>query len=268
MVDSNDSMTGSKGPGDDATFRLEGRTALVTGSTTGLGLEMAHGLGRAGARVALNYANDESRAEAAFAAFRDAGGQGGLFRGSIIDSDEVDRLVREIGESLGPIDILVLNATPDQPHRPIEDYDWEFHQSMLDFFIRSPFLLAKAVLPGMKARRRGRIINIGSEVVARGVGDFSPYVAAKAGQNGWNRSMATELAPWNITVNMVSPGWIPVARHDADPQEEKDAYRALIPMDRWGVPADVAGCVTFLAGDAAGFITGQNIHVNGGMTVQ
>ena len=268
MPDLEESETGSITPGIDPTFRLDGRTALVTGSTTGLGLEMAHGLGRAGARVALNYANDRSRAEGAFAAFEDAGGRGGLFRGSIIDSDDIDRLVAEIGEMLGPIEILVLNATPDQPHRPIEEYDWAFHQSMLDFFIRSPFLLARAVLPGMKARRRGRIINIGSEVVARGVGEFSPYVAAKAGQNGWNRSMATELAPWNITVNMVSPGWIPVARHESDPQEDKDAYRDLIPMDRWGVPADVAGCVTFLAGDAAGFITGQNIHVNGGMTVQ
>ena len=79
--------------------------------------------------------------------------------------------------------------------------------------------------------------------------------------------MATELAPWNITVNMVSPGWIPVERHQDDPQEEKDEYRALIPLDRWGVPEDIAGCVTFLAGDAAAFITAQNIHVNGGMTV-
>jgi 3-oxoacyl-[acyl-carrier protein] reductase len=119
----------------------------------------------------------------------------------------------------------------------------------------------------MKAQRWGRIINIGSEVVARGVGNFSPYVAAKGAQNGWNRSMATELAPWNITVNMVSPGWIPVERHENDPQEEKDGYRALIPMDRWGVPDDVAGCVAFLASDAASFITAQNIHVNGGMTV-
>ncbi|MBC03721.1 MAG: 3-oxoacyl-ACP reductase [Phycisphaerae bacterium] len=253
--------------GQDPTFRLDGRTALVTGSTAGLGLAMARGLARAGASVALNYANNDARAEAAFEDFKAEGLRGGLFKASVIDQAEIERLVAEVEASLGPIDILVVNATPDQPHMPIEQYDWDFHQSMLDFFIRSPFLLARAVLPGMKARRRGRIINIGSEVFARGVGEFSPYVAAKGGQNGWTRSMASELAPWNITVNMVSPGWIPVERHENDPQEEKDEYRALIPLDRWGVPEDVAGCVTFLAGDAAGFITAQNIHVNGGMTV-
>ncbi len=265
MFDGDDSRDSAKGR--DGTFRLDGRTALVTGSTAGLGLAMAKGLGAAGAKVALNYANDHERAEAAFAEFEAEGLEGGLFSGSVIDEDEVRSLVDRVEASLGPIDILVVNATPDQPHMPIEEYDWDFHQSMLDCFIRGPFLLTRAVLPGMKARRWGRIINIGSEVVARGVGEFSPYVAAKGGQNGWNRSMATELAPWNITVNMVSPGWIPVARHDADPQDEKDAYRALIPLGRWGVPEDVAGCVTFLSGDAAAFITAQNIHVNGGMTV-
>ena len=265
MADGDDSRNDVQG--QDSTFRLDGRTALVTGSTTGLGLAMARGLARAGARVALNYANNQERAEAALADFKSDGLQGDLFKASVIDESEVKRLVMEVEASLGPVDILVVNATPDQPHLPIEEYDWAFHQSMLDFFVRSPFLLAGAVLPGMKARRWGRIINIGSEVVARGVGDFSPYVAAKGGQNGWTRSMATELAPWNITVNMVSPGWIPVERHRDDPQEEKDEYRALIPLDRWGVPEDIAGCVTFLAGDAASLITAQNIHVNGGMTV-
>lgn len=265
MADGDDSRIASQG--QDSTFRLDGRTALVTGSTAGLGLAMARGLARAGARVALNYANNQERAEAAHADFKADGLKGELFKASVVDESEVQRLVAEVEAAMGPIDILVVNATPDQPHMPIEEYDWAFHQSMLDFFIRSPFLLTRAILPGMKARRWGRIINIGSEVVARGVGDFSPYVAAKGGQNGWTRSMATELAPWNITVNMVSPGWIPVERHQDDPQEEKDEYRALIPLDRWGVPEDVAGCVTFLAGDAAAFITAQNIHVNGGMTV-
>jgi 3-oxoacyl-[acyl-carrier protein] reductase len=92
-------------------------------------------------------------------------------------------------------------------------------------------------------------------------------VAAKGAQTGWTRSMAMELAPWQITVNLVAPGWIPVERHAHDPQHEKDTYRALIPLGRWGVPADVGGIVAFLASDAAAFITGQDIAVNGGMTV-
>ena len=138
---------------------------------------------------------------------------------------------------------------------------------MLDFFVKSPFLLTRACLASMKAKRFGRIINLASEVMARGTPNFSAYVAAKGGQIGWSRSMATELAPYGITVNTISPGWIPVERHEKDPQSEKDEYLAQIPMGRWGVPQDVGGTVTFLAGDAASFVTGQNIHVNGGMTV-
>ena len=262
----------SRPPSKDASspaapFSLAGRVALVTGSSTGLGKAMAFALGRAGARVALNYHRNQRRAEACLAEFRAAGLEGGMFRASVVDPADVDRLAKEVARTLGPIDVLVVNATPDQPHEPIERYDWEFCQSMLDFFIKSPFLLTRAVLPHMKERRWGRIINIGSEVFQRGVGNFSAYVAAKGGQNGWTRSMATELAPFGITVNMISPGWIPVERHANDPQSEKDAYLALIPAGRWGVPDDVGGACVFLASDAASFVSGQNLCVNGGLTV-
>ncbi len=245
---------------------LQGRTALVTGSSKGLGKAMAIGLGKAGARVAMNYANSTETAERAFADFQAAGCEGGMFRGDVSSPEGVDTLCREVAERLGPIDIVVVNATPDQPQKPIEEYDWAFYQSMLDFFVKSPYLLARAVLPHMKQQRWGRLLNIGSEVFRRGVPNFSAYVAAKGAQAGWTRSMANELAPWNITVNIVSPGWIPVERHENDPQELKDGYRALIPMNRWGVPEDLAGIVAFLASDAASFITGQDIAVNGGMT--
>lgn len=248
-------------------FSLEGKVALVTGSSKGLGRAMATGLGRAGAKVAFNYRNGQEQAESAFAAYRAEGLEGGLYRASAIDEAEIAAMCDAIERELGAIDILVVNATPDQPQRPIEDYDWAFYQSMLDFFVKSPYLLTRRVLPQMKARRSGRILNITSEVFHRGVGNFSAYVAAKGAQNGWTRSMATELAPWNITVNMIAPGWIPVERHANDPQEQKDGYRALIPMDRWGVPEDVIGATVFLASDAASFVTGQNICVNGGMTV-
>lgn len=249
-------------------FSLQGRVALVTGSTTGLGRAIALALGQAGASVALNFQNNTARAEKAFAEFQAAGCAGGLFRGDVTSESDVPRLISAIEDELGPVDILVPNATCDQPHKPIEDYDWAFYQSMVDFFIKSPFLLTRACLPHMKQQRWGRIINIGSEVVGRGVPNFTAYVAAKGGQNGFHRSLATELAPFGITVNMISPGWIPVERHEKDPQSEKDGYHSLIPAGRWGLPSDVGGTAVFLASEAAGFVVGQNIAVNGGMTLQ
>jgi 3-oxoacyl-[acyl-carrier protein] reductase len=228
---------------------------------------MAMALGRAGAKVAFNYCNSQETAERAFAEFSKEKLPGMLVRADVTNEAEVQQLYRQVADRLGPIDILVLNATCDQPHKPIEQYDWAFFQSMVDFFIKSPFLLTRACLPHMKQQRWGRIINIGSEVVARGVPNFTAYVAAKGGQNGFHRSLATELAPWNITVNMIAPGWIPVERHAQDPQSEKDAYHALVPTCRWGVPEDVGGAVVFLAGESSSFITGQNLHINGGLTV-
>ena len=249
-------------------LRLDGRTALVTGSSRGLGLAMARRLGLQGARVALNWRNGKEKAEQAYEELKGRGIQCDLFCGNVIDEADVNDLCARVAKSLGPIDLLVVNATPDQPHMPIEEYDWAFHQSMLDFFVKSPFLLARALLPRMKQQRFGRIVNLGSEVVRLGVPNFSAYVAAKGAQMGWTRSMARELAPWQITVNMVSPGWIPVERHANDPQSDKDSYRATIPLDRWGVPDDVGGLVAFLCSDAAAQVRGVAWTMDGGWVAQ
>jgi 3-oxoacyl-[acyl-carrier protein] reductase len=247
-------------------FCLNGHVALVTGSSTGLGKGIAEVLGRAGAKVVLNYANNASRGEEALAKLRELGIDCILHRADVTDEAAVDELFRVAESAYGPVDIVVVNATPDQPLRPIEEYDWDFYQSMLNFFVKSPYLLTRRALPGMREKTWGRIVNITSEVFHRSVAPFSAYVAAKGGQIGWTRSMATELAPWGITVNSVAPGWIPVQRHEKDPQEMKDAYFSIIPMGRWGTPDDVGFAVLYFASEEASFVTGQTICVNGGNT--
>lgn len=247
-------------------FSLKDRTVIVTGNSTGLGKAIGLELGKAGAKVPINFAHNRQRAEEAAAEYKEAGIETAIVQADVTDEAGVDSLFSEVESQLGSVDIIVANATCEQPLKPIEDYDWAFYQRMIDFFIKSPFLLAKRGLPHMKSQSWGRFINITSEVFHRSVSPFSAYVAAKGGQIGWSRSMASELAPFRITVNTVAPGWIPVERHENDPQEMKDEYRDLIPMQRWGKPEDVAEAVTYFASDEASFVTGQTLLVNGGMT--
>lgn len=244
-------------------FSLSGRVALITGNSTGLGKQIGLELGRCGAKVPVNYYNNDTRARQTLAEYEAAGIESMLVKADVTDATQVDTMVSEIEQQLGPVDILVPNATCEQPLKTIEDYDWDFYQRMLDFFIKSPFLLTKRILPHLKQQGWGRIINITSEVFQKSANPFSAYVAAKGGQIGWSRSMSQELAPFGITVNMVAPGWIPVERHESDPQEDKDAYLATIPMGRWGVPSDVANAVVYLASNEASFVSGQTICVNG-----
>ena len=243
---------------------LKNHVALITGSTTGLGYGIAKVLGLAGAKVVMNYYNDEERANRAFSEFQSLGCEGILVRGDAIDENSVQKIVEEGESKFGEIDIVVPNATPDQPLKPIEEYDWEFYQQMINFFVKSPYLLTRATIGKMKQKQWGRIIYISSEVYQLSVSPFSAYVSAKGGQIGWTRSMSKELAPFGITVNTVNPGWIPTERHNDDPQEDKDAYLEQIPAGRWGVPEDVGEAVAYFASEEASFITGQTICVNGG----
>ena len=224
-------------------FCLDGHTAIVTGNSSGLGKEIGMALGQAGASVPVNFFHNQKRAEATLAEYQAAGITTCLIQADVITQTGIDTLFSQTEQQLGTPDILVPNATCDQPHKPIDQYDWEFYQAMIDFFIKSPFLMTQRGMDAMKSAGWGRIINIVSEVYHRSVGNFSAYVAAKGGQVGWTRSMATEFADCGITVNMIAPGWIPTERHADDPQEEKDGYHALIPLQRWGVPRDVADAV-------------------------
>jgi len=247
-------------------FSLLNRVALVTGSSRGLGRGIALALGRAGAKVCLNYLNNSEAAEGTLTKLREEGIHAAMFRADASDKVQVESMIEAIEEKFGSLDILVPNATPEQPQKPIEEYDADFYRQMYDFFVVSPFHLAKAVLPGMKKRKSGRIINITSEVFHSSVPEFSAYVAAKGGQIGWSRSMASELAPFGITVNTVAPGWIPTERHENDSEEAKNEYLKTIPFGRWGTPEDVGNAVVYYSSDEASFVTGQTLCVNGGRT--
>jgi NAD(P)-dependent dehydrogenase (short-subunit alcohol dehydrogenase family) len=247
---------------------LNSRVALVTGASRGLGAAIARALAEDGAKVAVNFFAGADKADKVVTGIRKAGGVAQAFGADVRDEGQVDRLSREVTQSLGPIDILVVNATGEQPMLPIEEIDWRTCLDQLEFFVKSPLLLVKATLGGMKARKYGRIIQIGSEVFEAGLGRFSNYVSAKGAQLGLTRSWARELGPWGITVNSVSPGWIPTERHADIPDHVKEEYASRTPLKRLGLPEEVGKTVVFLASDAGAFITGQKISVNGGNTVE
>jgi 3-oxoacyl-[acyl-carrier protein] reductase len=247
---------------------LTGKTALVTGASRGLGAAIARTLAARGARVAINTFGSPERADRLCDEISLIGGKAKTFRADVRDESAVRAMVASIEQTLGPVDIAVCNATGPQPFVALEELTWQAFLDQLEFFVKSPMLIAQAVVPGMKDRRRGRLINIGSEVFEKGVPKFSNYVAAKGAQLGLTRSWAMELAEFGITVNLVAPGWIPTERHAGDSDESKAAYAATVPMKRMGVPDDIGSAVAFLASDAAGFITGQKISVNGGNTLE
>ncbi len=249
------------------TNEIKNRTALVTGAARGLGNAIASELANHGANVAINYYSSREAADRLREEIEDRGGRAAIFQADVRGEQEVARMATEVSTVFGPIDILVVNATGPQPFYSIEEQTWEHYLHQLEFFVKSPLLLLKAVLPAMKKQRFGRVIQIGSEVFELGNPRFANYVAAKGAQLGLTRSWARELAPDGITVNLVAPGWIPTERHAGVPADELEAYRRQVPMQKMGEAADIAKIVAFLASDSAGFITGQKFSVNGGNTL-
>ncbi len=252
---------------------LLGKVALVTGASRGLGASIAQSLGKRGAKVAVNTFGSPDKARVVASEIRRVGGEAEVFKADVRDESEVKAMVAAIEAKFGPVEILVCNATGPQPFRTIEEVTWKDCLDQLEFFVKSPILLTKAVLPGMKARRSGRIIQIGSEVFEKGVPNFFQLRPGQGGAaSGLTRVLFSGPTSWpsgrsRSTWSLLAG--FPPSAHADDPQAMKDAYASGRAHETDGCPRDDIwrGRRTFLASDSARFITGQKISVNGGNTL-
>jgi gluconate 5-dehydrogenase len=248
-------------------FDLTGRLALVTGSSIGLGYAIAEGLARAGARLVIN-GRDEGRLAGAAKALRAGGADVDASAFDVADVNATHAAIAAIEASHGPLDIVVNNAGVNRRKLldAFTDEDW---RAVLGANLDGPFHVTRAVLPGMKARRRGKIINICSLASEIGRPGIVPYAVSKGGVQMLTRALAVELAPLNIQVNGIAPGFFGTAMNSPlinDP--DFDAWvRRRTPVGRWGEPSEIGGAAVFLASDAASFVTGHVLFVDGGFSV-
>ena len=241
----------------------KGKIALVTGAGQGIGASIAIEMGRLGAAVAVVDINLEN-AEQTAASIRAAGGQAQAFATNVADADQVKSLFASVTEQFGGLDILVNNAgiTRDGLLIRMRDEDWD---DVLNVNLKGAFLCIREAARIMSKKKYGRIVNISSVVALMGNAGQANYCASKAGLIGLTRSCARELARRQITVNAVAPGFIETAMTKDLPEKVRDGLLAMIPLERLGQPEDVMRSVVFLAGEGAGYITGQVLEVNGGM---
>jgi 3-oxoacyl-[acyl-carrier protein] reductase len=244
--------------------KLDGKSAIVTGASRGIGKDIALYLAKEGAKVAVNYSGSKDKAEAVVEEIKALGGEAFVIQANVDQAEDVQSLVSATLEQFGTIDILVNNAgiTRDNLLMRMKEQEWD---DVIDTNLKGVFLCTKAVTRQMMKQRHGRIINITSIVGVSGNAGQANYVAAKAGVIGLTKSTALELASRNITVNSVAPGFITTDMTEALPEEVKTQMLSQIPLSKFGNPEDIAKAVAFLASDDANYITGQILHVNGGM---
>jgi 3-oxoacyl-[acyl-carrier protein] reductase len=243
-------------------FDLTGRTALVTGASGGIGRAIAQALSEAGARVALSGTRETVLEEVAGT----LKGESAIVPCNLSDAESVDGLVGRAEDAIGPLDVLVANAgiTRDKLLMQMKDDDWN---DVLSVNLGSYFRLTKSCVRGMMKRRHGRIIGITSIVGVTGNPGQANYCASKAGMIGFTKSLAQEVASRGITANTIAPGFIESPMTDVLPEKQKDALLGQIPAGRLGQGADIAAAAVYLASDQAAYVTGQTIHVNGGMAM-
>ncbi len=243
-------------------FDLSGKTALVTGASGGIGRDIATALSAAGVKVALSGTREAVLEEVKADCKTDAA----VVACNLSDSEAVNGLVKRAEEAVGPLDILVANAgiTRDQLLLRLKEEDWE---AVLNVNLGSYFRLAKSALRGMMKRRTGRIIGITSIVGVTGNAGQANYAASKAGMIGFTKSLAAEVASRGVTANCIAPGFISSPMTDVLPDAQKESLLGSIPAGKLGEGADIAAAVAYLASDEASYVTGQTLHVNGGMAM-
>lgn len=245
---------------------LQGKNALVTGSSRGIGRAIALELAKRGVNIAVNYAGNETKAEEVVQEIKALGADAIKIRANVADENDVKAMVKEVVSTFGNLDILVNNAgiTKDNllMRMKVEEFD-----EVVETNLKGAFLCTKAAARPMMKQRDGRIVNIASIVGVSGNPGQANYVAAKAGMIGLTKSTAKELAARNILVNAVAPGFITTDMTDVLSEEQRAAVLGQIPLDKLGEPEDIANVVCFLASQDAKYITGQTIHVDGGMVM-
>jgi 3-oxoacyl-[acyl-carrier protein] reductase len=245
---------------------LSNKVAVVTGASRGIGRAIALHLAELGAKVVVNYSGNQAKAQEVVSEIEANGGAAIAVQANVADPDDVAKLMKQAIETYGSLDILVNNAgiTRDNLLMRMKEEDWD---AVMNTNLKGVFLCTKAVARQMMKQRAGRIINIASIVGVAGNAGQANYVAAKAGVIGLTKTAAKELAARNIYVNAVAPGFIDTEMTEELPEEIKAQMLSQIPLAKLGKPEDVAKVVAFLASDDASYMTGQTLHVDGGMVM-
>ncbi|EAZ83414.1 MULTISPECIES: 3-oxoacyl-[acyl-carrier-protein] reductase [Lysinibacillus] len=246
--------------------KLEGKVVVVTGASRGIGRAIALKLADEGAKVVVNYSGSQAKAEEVVAMIQEGGGEAIAVQASVSQTEEVTALMDTAVKTFGSLDILVNNAgiTRDNLLMRMKEDEWD---DVLDTNLKGVFLCTKAVTRQMMKQRAGRIINISSIVGVAGNAGQANYVAAKAGVIGLTKTTAKELASRNILVNAIAPGFIETEMTDQLPEDIKQGMLTQIPLAKLGQPEDIAKAVVFLASEDANYMTGQTLHIDGGMVM-